>query len=432
MATGTISIRAVEALRAGDSLWDAAVRGFGVRRQQDAATYVVKYRTGGRQRFLTIGPHGRWTPEKARREAKRLLGLVAEGRDPADEKAQAALRAADTLARIAEAYLTVAHVRQKPRSYIETVRHLRVAWKPLHRTSVFAISRRNVADRLREITAQQGPTAAMHARAALSALFNWAIAEGYEIVANPVLGTNRPSTGKSRNRVLTDEELRAIWRACRDDDYGRIVRLLMLTGQRRDEVGAMRWSELDLSNPASGDLSTSAVGPNSVVWTIPCARTKNHRDHVLPLTPGVLALLPAERRGDRDFVFGDGPRKAGEPQRGFSGWSKSKAALDKRISEALGEPLPGWTIHDIRRTASTMMADRLGVLPHIVEAILNHVSGHRAGVAGIYNRARYAGEMREALERWAREVSRIVAGRCGAAARRDALTVSPARRRDAR
>src|SRR6516162_1790411 len=113
MATATISIRAVEALRAGDALWDAAVRGFGVRRQQDAATYVVKYRTGGRQRFLTIGPHGRWTPEKARREAKRLLGLVAEGRDPADEKAQAALRAADTLGLIVDQYLQHAKQKQK-------------------------------------------------------------------------------------------------------------------------------------------------------------------------------------------------------------------------------------------------------------------------------------------------------------------------------
>ncbi|MDA9392521.1 hypothetical protein WN73_18470 [Bradyrhizobium sp. CCBAU 45394] len=99
--------------------------------------------------------------------------------------------------------------------------------------------------------------------------------------------------------------------------------------------------------------------------------------------------------------FGDGPRRKGDDKkRGFSGWSKSKAALDARILEAQGEALPAWTVHDIRRSAATAMADRLGVLPHIVEAVLNHVSGHRAGVAGIYNRARYAEEMRDALERW--------------------------------
>ncbi|MDA9490159.1 hypothetical protein [Bradyrhizobium sp. CCBAU 11361] len=107
--------------------------------------------------------------------------------------------------------------------------------------------------------------------------------------------------------------------------------------------------------------------------------------------------------------FGDGPRRKGDDKkRGFSGWSKSKAALDARILEAQGEALPAWTVHDIRRSAATAMADRLGVLPHIVEAVLNHVSGHRAGVAGIYNRARYAEEMRDALERWSEHVAAIV------------------------
>jgi integrase len=399
MAIGTISIRAVEALGPGDALWDAehksAVRGFGVRRQRDAATYVVKYRVAGRQRFLTIGPHGApWTPEKARREAKRLLGLVAEGRDPADERAQAAQQAADTLGLLVDQYLGHAKQKQKPRTYVETERHLRVAWKPLHRQSIFSLSRRHIATRLGALAAERGPIAATHARAALSALFNWAIAEGYEIGANPVLGTNRPSAGKARDRVLTDAELRAIWLACDDDDYGRMVRLLMLTAQRRDEVGGMRWPEL-----------------SDGTWTIPGARTKNHREHSLPLSGAALALIEAQpRRNDRDFVFGDGPRKSGDRHRGFSGWSKSKAALDARIA-AKGEPLPHWTIHDLRRTSATVMADRLDVLPHIVEAILNHVSGHRAGVAGVYNRARYAGEMREALDRWAQEVLRIIEGR---------------------
>jgi integrase len=387
MATGTISIRTVDALATGETLWDAghraAVRGFGVRRQQDTASYIVKYRAAGRQRFLTIGPHGSpWTPESARREAKRLLGLVADGKDPADEKAQAALRERDTLGKIAEDYLAVARQRQKPRSYIETVRHLRVAWKPLHRKSVFAITRRNVSDRVREITQAQGPTAAAHARAALSAMFNWAIAEGYEIVANPVTGTNRPVEAGARSRVLSDAEVRAIWRACGDDDYGRIVRLLILTGQRRDEVGSMRWPEI------SGD-----------VWTLPGARTKNHREHLLPLPKAALALIEAQpRRNDRDFVFGIDAR-------GFVAWSRSKIALDARLGNAVAP----FVIHDIRRTAATGMADKLGVLPHIIEAILNHASGHRSGVAGIYNRARYSEEMRAALGRWADHVARIVA-----------------------
>ncbi|MHB0772917.1 tyrosine-type recombinase/integrase [Bradyrhizobium sp. 1.27L] len=161
----------------------------------------------------------------------------------------------------------------------------------------------------------------------------------------------------------------------------------------------MQWAELDT---------------NSGLWRLPGARTKNDRQHLLPLVPAALALLPPRRKG-RDFLFGEGPRRSGDPHRGFSGWSKSKTALDARISEALGEPLPHWTVHDLRRSAATAMADRLGVLPHIVEAILNHVSGHRAGVAGVYNRARYAAEMREALERWAEHVATLPAQKPGGA-----------------
>src|SRR5262249_45890091 len=140
-------------------------------------------------------------------------------------------------------------------------------------------------------------------------------------------------------------------------------------------------------------------------WTLSSDRTKNHREHVLPLVRSATALLPP-RRPDCNYVFGNGPRREGDQRRGFSGWSKSKLALDARIHtartmvDARAKPLPHWTLHDLRRTAATMMTDRLGVLPHIVEAILNHMSGHRAGVAGIYNRARYQVEMRGALERW--------------------------------
>jgi Helix-turn-helix domain len=130
------------------------------------------------------------------------------------------------------------------------------------------------------------------------------------------------------------------------------------------------------------------------------------------LVPAALALLPHRQTG-REFLFGDGPRRSGDPPRGFSGWSKSKTALNARIAKALGEPLPHWTVHDLRRSASTMMADQLGVLPHIVEAILNHVSGHRAGVAGVYNRARYATEMREALQRWAQHVAALTVQKVG-------------------
>jgi integrase len=402
MASASITVRAVQALASGDVIWDGnhkeAVRGFGVRRQRDQATYVLKYRVFGRQRFFTIGPHGSpWTPEKARREAKRLLGLVADGKDPADAKVKASLQAADTLRKITDQYLKVAKRNQRPRTHSEVARYLLKAWKPLHPLSVFKINRRHIASRIADIATEQGAVSAARARTALSTMFNWAIREGLDIPANPVVGTNRPEQPKSRDRVLSDEELTEIWHACGDDDYGRIVRLLILTAQRRDEVGGMQWPELNTMDEQ---------------WILPSVRTKNHREHVLPLVPSALSLLPA-RRADRDYVFGGGPRREGDRHRGFSGWSKSKGALDARIvaarkkKDAEVKPLAPWTVHDLRRTAATVMADQLGVLPHIVEAILNHVSGHRAGVAGVYNRARYQAEMRDALKRWADHLLRI-------------------------
>jgi integrase len=372
---GTISIRTVDALPPGETLWDTTVSGFGCRRQTSAAVYIVKYRSGGKQRFLTIGRHGPLTPDKARREAKRLLGEVATGSDPAEQKAEAKLRDRDTLAAVAEAYLAVASRRLRPKSLDVTARYLRSSWAPLHSVSVFSLTRRDIASRLREIEHSSGPDAALGARRALSACLGWAMGEGYELPSNPVSGTNRPDIGAGRDRVLTEAELRAIWLACGDDNYGRIVRLLMLTDQRRAEIGSLRWDEVTGASIA-----------------LPASRTKNHTAHSIPLAPAAMSLLPP-RRGA--FVFG--------LRGGFSEWSVAKARLDERSG------VRNWRLHDLRRTAATMMADRLGIFPHIIETILNHNGGHRAGEAGIYNRARYSAEVRDALCRWADHVERIAA-----------------------
>src|SRR5262249_20270371 len=148
-----------------------------------------------------------WTPERARREAKRLLGLVADGKDPAEAKSQARLEAADTLRKVADAYLKQAKAKQRPRTYSEIERYLLSVWKPLHSVSVFKITRRQISDRLTKIAEASGAVSAARARAALNAMFNWAIREGWELPANPVLGTNRPAQPRSRERVLTDAEL---------------------------------------------------------------------------------------------------------------------------------------------------------------------------------------------------------------------------------
>ena len=159
---------------------------------------------------------------------------------------------------------------------------------------------------------KHGAVAAARARNALSGIFAWAMREGI-VDANPVIGTNKPPEPPSRDRVLTDAELAGIWAACQDNDYGRIVKLALLTGARREEIGGLRWQEVDIDRAE---------------LTLPLERTKNGRPHLIPLSPMALSLVSAPpRRAGREYLFGEGVGA-------FSGWSKSKAALDRRIFAA--------------------------------------------------------------------------------------------------
>jgi integrase len=210
-------------------------------------------------------------------------------------------------------------------------------------------------------------------------MFAWAITEGL-LEANPVQGTAKANEGGSRERVLTDAELAKLWAALGDGRFADIVRLLLLTGQRRNEIGRLTWAEIDIARK---------------LIVLPPERTKNNRKHELPLSCQALAIIERQpRRNASAFLFSD--------SRGFNDWDKGKARLDARLGIA------SYTLHDLRRSCATGMAE-LGVQPHIIEAVLNHVSGHKAGVAGIYNRARYEGEMRSALQRWADHVDQITA-----------------------
>jgi len=221
----------------------------------------------------------------------------------------------------------------------------------------------------------------------LSAFFNWCISEGYA-ENNPVVGTNRRPE-KSRDRVLSDSDLTAIWAATAGaDDYSAIVRLLMLTGCRADEIGSLSWAE---------------VFDDRVV--LPGSRVKNSRDHIVPLSAPAQAILHARPKMlGRDFVFG-----RAHSDGGFAGWSSCKVLLDERI-KASGAKVKDWTNHDLRRSVATRMGE-LGVQPHIIEAVLNHVSGHKHGVAGIYNRATYAAEKQAALILWADHLMNVVEGK---------------------
>ena len=365
--------------------WDDKIAGFGLRvRAGGSRNWVYQYRLGGKQRRVSFGSASTVTAEQARKKAATLHARVKLGQDPAGEKIEARARATETFGDILRPYLVRKKAELKPRTYVETERHLLVNAKRLHGLQIAGIDRRTVAGLLTETDAKNGPHSANHLRAALSAFFSWAMREGLA-EANPVIGTNRAITNGARDRVLTNTELRSIWNALEGDDYSNVVRLLALTGQRRDEIGGLRWNEIDL---------------DKAVIVLPGERTKNHKPHDVPLSPPALAILKDyhARRDGREYVFGRGAA-------GYQGWSKSKEALDRR-----GDAIPDWRLHDLRRTLSTRMHDELGIAPHIVEAVLNHISGHRAGVAGTYNRALYSKEKAIALARWAEHLGAIVGG----------------------
>jgi integrase len=369
--------------KSDEIFFDDELPGFGLRiRAGGSRRWVIHYRQAGLQRRHTIGSAASMDVEEARRRARKVLVAVDDGKDPAAEKATKRAAAALVLSGVMRDYLAAKERwGGKPRSIEENRRHLDKLWKPFHSLALGALSRPVIAARLRAIAQHNGPVTADRARSTLSAMFSWAIGEGL-CESNPVIGTNRASDDKPRERVLSDAELVLIWNAAPPNAYGRIVKLLMLTAQRRDEIGGLRWPEVTLE-------------PSPMI-VLPGERTKNHRAHEVPLSAAAVAVLEAQPRiiGRRNVFSGT--------ERGFSGWGQSKAALDAACG------VRGWRLHDLRRTAATRMAD-LGVQPHVIEAVLNHISGHKAGVAGIYNRSSYAAEKRAALDLWANHLMVAIA-----------------------
>jgi integrase len=368
--------------------FDDGLPGFGFRIRSSGGalrrSWVVQYRRAGATRRLLLGSAEVLSADRARAAAKEILAKVALGEDPqADRQAR---RAQDehTLRAVAGDYLAAKAKVVRPNTYRELERFLTGPhFKPLHSMAIDQITRRDVAARIAKITTENGSPSAANARAALSAMYAWALGHGLCEI-NPVVGTIAPANAQPRERVLTDAELVAIWRACGDDVFGKIVKLLILTAQRRSEIGGMRWSEIDM------DMGT---------WTLPVARSKNRRAHTLPLPRMALDIIATVPRiVGRDQLFGE------RAALGFTRWA-AKGDLDAR----LGGKVAPWTLHDLRRTAATKMAD-IGVQPHIIEVVLNHISGHKGGVAGIYNRSSYEREVRAALAMWADHVRALVEG----------------------
>jgi integrase len=365
------------------TFWDDELGGFGLRlREGGSRNWVVQYDLGGKTRRVTLGPTTLLDIGAARAKAKDLLAHVRLGGDPAAEKRERHAKAAETFGATLPRYLIVQQRVCRLSSFKQIERRLAKLARSLHPLPVAAIDRRTLSGLLASVADNNGPTAAANLHSSLSGYFTWLMGEGL-LDQNPMLHANKPKPRPGRDRVLTEDELRVLWAALGDDDYGDIIKLLVLTACRRAEIGNLRWDEIDFDDG---------------LIEIPAARMKNNRPHVIPLSEFALAILGKRQRNGRDHVFGRG-------RSGFQGWSRSRAALD----ESIGGARPDWVLHDLRRLASTTLHDKLGIQPHIVERVLAHV-GHQSGVAGTYNRAEYIDEKRRALERWAAYVAAVVTG----------------------
>jgi integrase len=397
MATGKITKRTLDALQAGEVegfLWDEDLKGFGLRTTSSgSASYVLQYRMGGREsktRRYTIGGHGSpWTPATARAEAGRLLLLVGQGIDPVEADKQRRREAVDlAFSNYADHFGKAC----KGRGWKTLVqRSLRLHVKPVLRDKPLpTITRADVVSVFDRMPDEQAANR-RNVFAVLRRLFKWAVSRG-DLQNSPMEGMETPPPVKPRDRWLGDAELKRIWNQAPRCHrcFGPIVRLLIVTGQRREEVTGLQWEELDRTERE---------------WRLPGDRTKNGEPSTVPLNELAIAELDKVAKGDqwprRGRVF---PTSSGA---GFTAYSKGKNKLDKLIAEDGGDRLPHWRLHDLRRTLATGF-QRLGVRFEVTEAVLNHVGGSRSGVAGIYQRHDWRDEKRDALDIWSGHISNIL------------------------
>jgi integrase len=363
--------------------------GLGIRLRGKNRRFIIQYRVAGgaRQRRETLGDPRKIKLEDARRIAQRRLAQVKLGHDPADERRKAEAKARLTFAHVADTlYLPHKQAKSRPGTYKQVALHLREHWRPLRKQPLHEITRADVAAQLQIMIRTRGERAAARARTNLSGFFSWAVKEGL-CEYNVVSSTNDPEKGaQPRERALDDRELAIVWRAACDagTDIGRIVRLLILTGCRRGEIG---------------QLARSEVGPTGVM-RIPGTRTKPKRPLVQTLPPAVIGILESvPRQEGRDWYFG-------VRGKGYTCWSTGKKQIDAKILAMTGKPLVPWRWHDLRRS----MRSGLGRIkrPDIAELCINHVKGK---IERTYDTETYAPEIAQALARWADHVTAVAEGR---------------------
>jgi integrase len=434
MPSGKIQKSTVDACQPGEKqvlLWDSKDTGFGLLvLPSGVKSYVFQYRLGGKQgktRRYTIGRHGAWTADGARKRAQELRAQVVRGIDPIDaekatfaerERAQAAKAEAERLLQelafaayvddfIGKALSNGKRDRTKD-LYAQSLRSHAVP--VLKQKPIPQIRKADINKVLDKIPSEQ-PAVRRNVFAVLRILFNWAIDRG-DIEASPMASMKAPAAAESRDRVLSDEELSLAVRAADTlgAPFGPLYRLIFMTGQRRDECAAASWQEFNRE---------------AAIWTLLADRTKNGEAHIVPLAPALVSIL--------DRLAGqEGAEEPKWPRRGLlfstergkehvKGYSRAKARLDTAIAELAVEDaekagdgakpvqVGPWRIHDARRTLATGF-QRLGIRFEVTEAVLNHVSGaSRSGIAAVYQRHNWADEKRAALYAWAEHIERLLA-----------------------
>jgi integrase len=368
--------------------WDAGFPGFGVKvTPKGRKVFIALYRTGGagsKLRKYTIGPYGRVTLHQARVAAQKVFAARLEGRDPAAEKREAKRRVvADRVEDLLEAF--IAQRLSKNRSFDEISRLLRrEAGKPWAGRSVHEISKRDVVEVVSAIEQRGAPGAANKTLKSIKTFLRWCVGRAV-LDRSPAEGVPLPAREVARDRILDDKELAQVLLAARriGGPYGGIVELLALTGQRREEVAGLQREELDLTQR---------------IWTIPKARTKNAKAHMVHLSNQALAVLKrAEQRGP--LMLSPLGTKT------FQDFTHAKRLLDQLSG------VTGWRLHDLRRTCVSGMA-RLGIAPHVADKILNHQAGTISGVAAVYQRHEFLSERRQALDLWGAHVGAILVDVC--------------------
>jgi len=375
-----------------------APRGFGVRvTAAGARAFILNYRLRGREHRFTIGAWPDWSALKAIREARNLRQRVDRGENPLEDRAQPP--ETKTVSNVLDDFVT-RYVRNKDRP-LRSADHIESAFdrlvKPrIGKLGVYEVRRSNVAEMLDRIEDEAGPVMADRARAYLRKALSWYAERDDQFNLTALFVRVEPRANpkeRARTRVLSDGEIRAIWPLLGEGGtFGTLVKMLLLTAQRRDEIAQM---------------SRMEIGEDGI-WTIPAERYKTKRPNFVPLSKAAIDVIEAQPKiDDCDYIFSS---RAKTP---YSGFGKSKAKLDMAVFTSMKkqatngakvEPIPNWTLHDLRRTAKTLMA-RAGVRPDISERVLGHVI---AGVEGTYDRHSYADEKRDALEKLAAMIDRIL------------------------